>query len=690
MMGATDMLAPPALRRVDTARQGPLPMLRSLLLPPWSGLDDEALRDGLGRRVAARFDPRADTEHATRAQADAVLARCFDYCGEVHRLGDPIDWLENPSEDIEWHILLHKFYFAVALGFAFRETRERCYLDGWIELTESWITQTPPDFIATDVTGRRVQNWVYAWHCFATDPSAPIPPAFQARFFASLHAQVEHLCANLHPGRNHRTLELAAIFLAAVAFPELRSAALWREFALAEIVRNIDTDLLPDGVHCELSTDYHHLVLRNFLSVRELARRNGIAFPAGADRRLQRALDFALHARRPDGFVPSFSDGDVHDYGELLDQGDLLFGRPDLRYSFTRGAGGTAPPARVAAFPDAGYYFARSGWGEHGDAISDERYLAFDCGALGAGNHGHLDVLSVELAAFGHPLVVDPGRFTYHEGGDINWRVVFRGTAAHNTVQVDGREQTRYEPGPNRYRIRGPAPAATLIDFVSTAQFDLLHGEARSFEYDVVHERRIAFVAGSYWIVSDTLRAPERHVYDLRWHLSDEAEGRTDLSGDAAVVRVQAPHVLLLATAGTGTRAALDTGFVSRRYGEKLPAPVLRLSRTAAATTFHTVIVPFAGGAPQVVVAEGVPATGDGSGSAGVVRRTLVVRIGEGGPAHTDTWSFTEWHAEAGEGRPATADWTFERHDSSNRCLIRIDPSSPGLRPAGSSMEVRR
>jgi hypothetical protein len=41
---------------------------------------------------------------------------------------------------------------------------------------------------------------------------------------------------------------------------------------------------------------------------------------------------------------------------------------------------------------------------------------------------------------------VDPGRYTYSEAGEVNWRVHFRGTAAHNTVCVDGRNQTRYAP----------------------------------------------------------------------------------------------------------------------------------------------------------------------------------------------------------------------------------------------------
>ncbi|MEZ4764024.1 MAG: heparinase II/III family protein [Calditrichia bacterium] len=53
----------------------------------------------------------------------------------------------------------------------------------------------------------------------------------------------------------------------------------------------------------------------------------------------------------------------------------------------------------------------RSGWGER-KSFTDERYLMFDCGPLGEGNHGHIDFLSFEMAAFGRSLIVDPGRYT--------------------------------------------------------------------------------------------------------------------------------------------------------------------------------------------------------------------------------------------------------------------------------------
>ena len=226
-----------------------------------------------------------------------------------------MDWLHNPSRDIEWHILLHKFYHAAGLAQCWQASGDVAYPRRWAQLIDGWIAAVPPGFIAADVTGRRVQNWIASLHGLVFDGgTAPVDAAFFGRLLASLHQQVEHLCAHLTPKRNHRTLELLAIGLAGVVFPEFERAAHWRALALDQTAANIQADLLPDGVHCELSTDYHHLALRNWLQLRQLASQNGHAVPTAMDTALQRALDFALQVHQPGGGLPSFSDGDARGY----------------------------------------------------------------------------------------------------------------------------------------------------------------------------------------------------------------------------------------------------------------------------------------------------------------------------------------------------------------------------------------
>ena len=136
-----------------------------------------------------------------------------------------------------------------------------------------------------------------------------------------------------------------------------------------------------------------------------------------------------------------------------------LLGRPDFLYAATAGARGEAPRELCPSFPDGGYYVQRSGWGEDARAFEDELFLIFDCGPLGEGGHGHYDLLSVEVAGGRRPLLIDPGRFTYSEEPP-NLRRWFKGTAAHNTVCVDGHDQTPYRRG----KPKGPVAEGRLLE----------------------------------------------------------------------------------------------------------------------------------------------------------------------------------------------------------------------------------
>ena len=670
----------------------------SIFLPPWDDLDDAALLAHFRAPRAVRYYPVADAEETRPGKIDALLRGCFEFNGETHVLADPVAWLHNPSSDIEWHILLHKFYYAVGLGLAFERSGDAAYVQRWVGLVDGWMRSTPAGFIAADVTGRRVQNWIYSLHLFvghaAHDVGAHIAPEFHARLLHSLHEQVEFLCANLTEKRNHRTLELYAIFLAGVVFPELRRAAHWRAFALEQTVANLASDLLDDGVHCELSTDYHHLVLKNALNFRRLAALNGIAVPFAFDAAVRRGLEFSLHVHKPDGIVPSLSDGDARSHLELLRQGAELYGRADMLYVATQGAQGTPPAARVAHFAASGYSIVRSDWNTAANAFTDAHYLVFDSGPLGEGNHGHFDCLSFELAAFGRSLVVDPGRYTYSEApgphDGINWRLRFRGTAVHNTVCVDGLQQTRYEPRPIkpgtrhaagsvRHKVSGPAPDARLLESLHEDRFDLLHGQACSHAYDAVHERCLVFVDQRYWIVSDWLRAPTRHSYRLNFQLGAHAEGRTVLSAGGGTVRASSPGLRVAQPLRAGVHTVVQPGWVSARYGDKQAAPALRSESNGCDADFDTVLLPWQHTEPALTVEDfAVEAEGSGTGAR---PRALRITIDTDGRRVVDHWFHSRGH-DAKRWRIGnvefSARWAWWREDAQGRVLHAV--SHPGAR----------
>jgi uncharacterized heparinase superfamily protein len=463
-------------------------------------------------------------EHRSLEIADGVLSGRFTVAGETHRRGIDPDWREGLPEDEEWWIEWVKFAWGLDLAYAAERTYDPAYQYAWERLTASWIRKVPPDADAPEVTARRILNWIYAWQRFC-------PEAEHAELLlASLADQVEHVRANLAPARNHRTLELYALLIAGLAFPELELA----EQAIADLGHNLATDFHPDGVHREASTHYHAVALRSFLGARANARRHGLELPPGFEERVARAQAFLAHCTRPDGTLPALSDADTGDYSALLDG---------------------HPPERNASFCIGGYHVQRSGWDR------DAHFLIFDCGPLGDGGHGHYDALSLEAHAYGRPLVLDPGRGSYSEAPP-NRRRWFRSTAAHNTVTVDGLDQTPYTRG----RPSGPTAQARFLGRTTHSWFDVLAGEVRSPVYEAVHVRRIAFVADRYWLVDDRLEGEREHRFDLRYHL---APGAARIAGTT----VLAPGAWLSVLGAD--ELSLEPGWIAPRYGEYLDAPVL-------------------------------------------------------------------------------------------------------------------
>ena len=544
--------------------------------------------------IKSRVTPRPvfcviEKSYRNRAVAEEVCAGRFTHIGITLELGVEPDWLARDlTADEEWRIEWSKFYYGLDLGQALRETGDHKYLRCWEQLVRAWIDQVPTGLDTSDVTGRRIQNWVYAWNLFASSPGfTGLAEELEEQIATSISHQIDHLRRHLTPERNHRTLELYALFIAALALPEVDRDGGLLDFAIAELHRNLMTDIRPDGGHRESSTHYHMTVLRSFLGARENARRFGLALPDGYDERLERACEFAAHCHRPDGMIPALSDSDTGSYRDLLELAASIFSRPDFLYVATAGARGIAPLKRYASFPDSGYFVERSGWGEGQDSFCDERYLIFDCGPLGDGGHGHYDLLNVEIAAQGRPLVSDPGRYTYSEQAP-NWRRWFKSTAAHNTVTVDGLDQTPYRRG----KPKGRTAQGRLIKRLSAPGFDVLCGEATSPAYEVVHTRRIFFIAGEYWIIADRLRGARPHRFDLRFHLSPESQGRVVIGTQGNNVVARTPECALVFHSATGVN--VEQGWYAPAYGIKHPAPVVSVAvDDVTQTDFFTLVVPL-------------------------------------------------------------------------------------------------
>lgn len=530
--------------------------------------------------------------HRSFAVADAACEGRFTHAGVTLDLGRRPDWRTcGLPGDEEWRIELTKLYEGLDLAHAFTCTGELRYLETWQDLVGSFLLAVPVGMDSSDVSARRIQNWIYAAQRFA---SAEAFVGFDAGFEVELRERiahdVAHLRGHLTPERNHRTLELYALLVADLAFGDRRAA----QDDLEMLSDNAATDVWDDGVHRECSSDYHLIVLRSLVGAIVNARQAGLAVPSSLLERTDLAATFALWLHRPDGSTPALSDGDQGAFRGLLALAADALHRPDLAWVASAGSAGSAPAARAATFPTGGYLFWRSGW-----ASPEERWGVFDCGPIGDGGHGHYDQLSVELFDGPRGLVVDPGRYTYADGPD-RWRHRFKGTEAHNTVCVDGLDQIPFRPG----RPKGPRSEARLVRRIAGAGIDVATATVRSPCYDAVHTRSVALVGERYWVVQDRLAAPTCHDYAVRWHLDTACHRQVSVRLDDETWVIEGPGVRLLVPRVAGAAIAIEDGWVSRSYGEREPAPVVSIRVGGVSDAEVVTVIGGRGGPTKVAITD--------------------------------------------------------------------------------------
>jgi uncharacterized heparinase superfamily protein len=313
----------------------------------------------------------------------------------------------------------------------FMEFLESVEDDAWfMALIDDWIAGNPR---------RSPGSWRYAWRPYnlsvrvvvwmqeLAQRRGRLDSAFLARTLHSLAEQLRflerHLETDLHG--NHLIKNLRALLWAG-AFFQGPEAERWRRLGQDLLADELDEQILADGMHYERSPAYHCQVLNDFLDIRQaLPARNAphCALYDRLDAVLARMGEVAGLLCHPDGGIALFNDGGL----------GMARAPRELRAAAARLAGTVlATIEGPFALPAAGYWGLRRG----GD------YLILDCGPLGPAylsGHGHGDALSFEWSTGGRRIIVDQGTYQYAAG---DRRRQSRSTLAHNTVSVDGAEQS--------------------------------------------------------------------------------------------------------------------------------------------------------------------------------------------------------------------------------------------------------
>jgi hypothetical protein len=497
------------------------------------------------------------------------------------------------------------------------------------EHLDSWFLACPygvgPNWSSAFEAAVRLINWSAAWQLLGGADGkmfdSPEGQSFRGRWLASVYQHCEFIRGwfTLHASAGHRLIgEAAGLFVAALTWPNWRESRGWAATAKAILEREALAQTAPDGVSREQSAWVQSLVLELLLLCLLAGKANGQWFSADYESRIEAMLDFLASIMDARGNVPMFGDSDdglalplvpcqSSNCRSLLATGAILFKRGDFKLKAarlderTRWLLGPAAEREFAeldtektrlplrqAFPEGGYFVIGCGF----DRADEIRVLA-DAGPLGyrrAAMHGHADALSLTLSIGGREFLVDPGTYAWH--AQQAWRRYFRGTAAHNTLRVDGLDQS--EPR-DRFAWKRKARAGCSLWLSSPEKdsFEGWHDGYMRLDDPVKHRRLIELdKLARRVLVEDTLEMEEEHEVELFFHFGELC--RVDPVAEGFVASNGRFSLTLSLPAGGAAQLyhgnlAPMAGWRSRAFDTRIAAPTVvwqaRLAGTARLRT---------------------------------------------------------------------------------------------------------
>ena len=588
---------------------------------------------------------RSYLESAARIAAGRlnILALAdFDY-------GMPPRWNRHPQTGFEWPLRRgldpalrnerqgdikylwepNRHLHLVTLAQAYRLTGDPAHAKVLMRLLDAWFEQCPyprgPNWASAMEAALRLINWSLCWQLLGGTSSPLFAQAdfaaWRGRWLESVYRHMDFVRCNLSlhsSANNHLIGELAGLFIAGRTWPCWPAARRWAAVAQRRLAQECLKQNAADGVNLEQATSYHVFVLEYLMLAGLCARAGPADFPPVYWRRLEAMCEYLHLLGALGGAMPAIGDSDdaavvrlcpLPEFDArrtLLASAALLFGRGDFaaaagdlddqtawlfdpscrpRFAALR-AGCSAVPRRTD--------FSAGGYRALGMRPPGRLRVLFDMGPMGytrIAAHGHADALAILLWLDGQPLLIDAGTFCYNDQPD--WRAYFRGTSAHNTVLVDGVDQS--VSGGTFMWLR--KATVTRLDNPAAAQAETARAEHdgyRRLADPVRHERLLELAqAPSRLVVTDTLHCGGMHQIEICWHFAENCEAVVD--GSAMQVRCPAGTLRVAMREGEGAwhlyrgQEQPPWGWLSPRFGVKIPIiTAVWRARIQATSRFQT------------------------------------------------------------------------------------------------------
>lgn len=485
-----------------------------------------------------------------------------------------IDW-HIPRASKLWIYNLHYFAYAIDLGVVYQATARAEFYSHFKNLVLDWINNNPlgyGDGWEPYPISLRSVNWIFTYNLLRKVIHED--SVFEQIFLKSIFKQLLFLEQNLEyrlGGENHLIKNAKALVIAGLFFKG-KAAKRWLEKGMPTLWNELERQIQSDGGHYEQSSMYHVAVLCDYLECISMLKTCGVDIPDDVFRKVRSMLDFTLNTLHPDGNIPLIGDSGLEITPVLqkaLALGDTLFEK-ELESK-------TPKQDNMAV---SGFHVMRG----------KDKFLIIDCGKIGPDQnpaHGYCDMLSYELSLGNQRMIVDSGTYEYQAG---RWRNYFRSTRAHNTVMVDGDEQSEIWGSFRVARRAMPSDVQWIVKDNITF-FQGSHDGYCRRQSNLVHTRKVFFINNDFWLVFDEITGEGQHLVESFLHLHPDATVEIDsvpmneaLVTASVTVNSQRLQIVFFGGGELVVQKGADNplnGWYSPEFGIKFPNPTIVFSKEA-------------------------------------------------------------------------------------------------------------
>jgi len=491
---------------------------------------------------------------------DIYLGRGVNWNHELRRdIDTPLDfapWMDYRDTNLYGHFKyfweLGRFQHLVTLSKAYYLTSDRKYADEVAKQLDSFVRQCPyllgVHWIMPMEVGLRLLSvaWIVAFmRDYLRNDVGTCGIIEQI-----VLSHVNYVAGNYSlysSANNHLIGELAGVFIASLCFGDLKEVAHHKHKAYEMLCREILLQFYSDGVNKEQTSHYHVSCYNCFLLAGLLGRENSLEFPQEYWDRLEKAADFICALSNDDNSIFNIGDSDdgktivlselePNQVQSLLATSAVLFKRGDFKAKakyfdemslWLLGRTGkqvfdALDPDEKKTLPEK---FEEGGYYILSDNSASKAKIIFDCGPLGFGSiaaHGHADALSFMLYVDGCQFFIDPGTYTFE--AENPYRNYFRSTAAHNTISIDGKDQSEMAGA----FLWGHKANSHVEEWVSNDDFVRVtasHDGYMTLDDPVTHRRTVELDKNRQIVnISDHIEANSSHEVCAHFHLAPECE----------------------------------------------------------------------------------------------------------------------------------------------------------------------